>query len=833
MTLPSFLFDSHKRYKEETNRVVTWLVETAQKCGFLPSLETTPTRQSGRLKGKARKMAREKEKAEVDETIASATRFTVTVNHFTDLADRIANHKPRVKVPNLILSLVRSAITQRKRCADWFHKRATTEEVKIDNSKHWHFISVLELVLKILEPNSVSESTRSNKAPTKNMGAAKKSGKEFDKSTNIYDVLYIDDEDTTATEGNPISSVRSVSPNTPPPSTNVVYELETTEEEAFFALFCIFEDLNQLRRFLSDLWRDYAARKLNLMSVSVTTNLAINLVRRAEQDLMATFPTLKSFDDVSETFNAVMSMIKSQHPSCKENDATVALEDLLYMSTHSAMKFYCGLVKQKMPVFLQRTGIDDSTKTPRTTTERDRMLEEQIILLESLSEFFCLTEFTCHTPIEDELTNGLRSAFDDNNVPLFLAFAAQTFVDIYTILGENVGRGLSELQASAIQIASTILEYRSNTPVAFAKCPTFTAAGIEKVDQFIGDWILKDLIGNMKREKFRDYRSVPQEPHALLKRHPLLCGLFQFKLSTYLRYMSVDLAQSWGTILYVAYLYEACRRAGHLKETWPDMELVMNIHTRERMFAGRIPQTSEEFLKCMQLTLGMSLASFSRSNRAGRTKTVNKNRRGLAFETPVMNVFPKQWDQPGDAMLTTSTVGDLLMNPRYASTLEITPSGSEDQHLTKKESMLQKQWEKSHTLTPLQLLDTVCNAIFDEEAMVRFDYLSLHTRCLRLLSAVRTVIDDQLRDRFGEHYIDGESQLCYVIYCIFFEAAEPKRSRENLKPKTLLESSMLKKASEVVRTYIEREGSVECDKLEKTCVYWSKKSALSSDLRKR
>ena len=292
-----------------------------------------------------------------------------------------------------------------------------------------------------------------------------------------------------------------------------------------------------------------------------------------------------------------------------------------------------------------------------------------------------------------------------------------------------------------------------------------------------------------------------------------------------MRYISVDLAESWGSILYVAYLYEACRRAEYLQQIWPDMELVMDIHTRERMFAGRIPQNPEEFLKCMQLTLGMSLVNFSRSNRLDHIKPPGRKRKVFTM-SPLSNLFPMQWNASGDAMLTINTIEDLIMNPQFASTLPNTPLPGDDENLAPKHSPLQKQWLKSHKMTPLQLLDTLRNAISAEEYMLRFDYISLHTRCLRLLRTLRTALDDQLRDHFGPRYIDDERHLCYVIYFIFSEAAEPKISGGTTKPKTIFESSMLKEASAVVETYIKQEGSMECDKLEKTCLCWPRNESL-------
>ena len=287
----------------------------------------------------------------------------------------------------------------------------------------------------------------------------------------------------------------------------------------------------------------------------------------------------------------------------------------------------------------------------------------------------------------------------------------------------------------------------------------------------------------------------------------------------------MELVGAWGSVLYVAHLYEACRQGGYLKQIWPDMEVVMDVHSRQRIFAGRVPQTPAESLKCMQLTLGVSPVNFARSNRLNGVKRSYKNRRELSFDSPVMNLFQKQWVETGDTILTMSTVQGLLLNQQPASTLHNTTARDENQNLVQKQSLLEKQWATSHKMTPLQLLDTLCNAISAEEHILRFDYISLHVRCLQVLRTLQTVLSDQLRHCFGSHYIDNEMQLFYIIYYIFKEAAEFAKLGKSLKQKPVFETSMLKQASEVVEACIEREGSLECDKLEKICVSWSRNKA--------
>lgn len=66
------------------------------------------------------------------------------------------------------------------------------------------------------------------------------------------------------------------------------------------------------------------------------------------------------------------------------------------------------------------------------------------------------------------------------------------------------------------------------------------------------------------------------------------------------------------------------------------------------------------------------------------------------------------------------------------------------------------------------------------------------------------------------------TQLPFVVGYVFMVAAETEKFGESIKPKDKIESLMLKKASETVHGFIEREGGVECDKLKKTRVFRSR-----------
>jgi hypothetical protein len=75
-----------------------------------------------------------------------------------------------------------------------------------------------------------------------------------------------------------------------------IYQLETpkdkanAEAEKLFALFCLFDDLQNLRKFLVELWTGYGASRVDLITASVTTNAAFQLAVRTQEEMLAAYP---------------------------------------------------------------------------------------------------------------------------------------------------------------------------------------------------------------------------------------------------------------------------------------------------------------------------------------------------------------------------------------------------------------------------------------------------------------------------------------------------------------------------------------------------------------
>lgn len=80
-------------------------------------------------------------------------------------------------------------------------------------------------------------------------------------------------------------------------------------------------------------------------------------------------------------------------------------------------------------------------------SDRDKFLEDKILLIELLLEFY----FHCHTtkpnppPVEDEFTLLLQTMFETKEITLPLVFAATLFLDIQHILRGEVDYGFKRL----------------------------------------------------------------------------------------------------------------------------------------------------------------------------------------------------------------------------------------------------------------------------------------------------------------------------------------------------------------------------------------------------
>ncbi|KAJ3033787.1 hypothetical protein HDV00_005828 [Rhizophlyctis rosea] len=260
--------------------------------GYLDQLHSTKVI-SARLKGKARKQAREAGQPTNPAPLTGQTQppskvTKIPVGEIIALADFVTSKgKPTVKVPLRVFLAAQRAVLGRKRCTAWFlSKGLKSEQEARSNEAHWYFLFVFEKVVEVLSPfverspDQKSEAQSTEGAADDSYKLGSHEGLEDQNSFSILDSIPFDiNEDLGATAG-PSTPKASPRGSTPGSGNLVLYTIESDQDKAEFrfSIFCFFDDLHTLRSFINQTWSNYNIGTINIMTASVTTDDALEIV---------------------------------------------------------------------------------------------------------------------------------------------------------------------------------------------------------------------------------------------------------------------------------------------------------------------------------------------------------------------------------------------------------------------------------------------------------------------------------------------------------------------------------------------------------------------------
>ena len=314
------------------------------------------------------------------------------------------------------------------------------------------------------------------------------------------------------------------------------------------------------------------------------------------------------------------------------------------------------------------------------------MTEDQIILLEILPVFCVLGQARHGLFALDELTKGLGNLYRTKEIPLWLVFSAQIFLDITHILRESIGDTYVQIKRTAIVTKismSRIMESPSHT----VNWPKQNQEHTKNVWEFAQDWIMTDGIDRLSQGFYSEsFPSYDHEPYGLLKNHPLLCGTIESSLRLSVRETGIHLSMAWGSILYVGHLYNALRQARVIDLEWPDMDLFITIHSAKTLFVGDLPTTVEDCMKRYDLMMGMGVENFAKNKRDRRAAKVIHSKAGprdWQSDSPVIHTIKERYlTQRGSIAWSVQNI-EAIMSEKSQENLP--------QHL-------RNRWNKSHQL---------------------------------------------------------------------------------------------------------------------------------------
>ena len=323
--LPSFLFPSYKQYKADTDAVATWLAKTARQCGYAnKTFEQSSSQQKAqKLKGRARKLARDAARNKTsdgqndDRIPPECRKYLFAIKDFVSLAEWIAKSTdPRLKIPSSFVTVLNRAIIVRKRHYKWWYSQSeghdsTTKEGEQANNSHGYFIDVLEKVKEVFQQRIPTQSL--SDPPTQFAGKAPApEGSVNAHLVNLFENLNVE-EPSDAFLKSAADSSGGKPVNTP--LEQYCVDQAPDIEEVYFALHWLFNDIHHIRQYLRQVWDGYRQREFDLVAVSITTNTAIDFVKRLEEDFVGTFPDHADFRNNFDVLYAILCLANGQAPS--------------------------------------------------------------------------------------------------------------------------------------------------------------------------------------------------------------------------------------------------------------------------------------------------------------------------------------------------------------------------------------------------------------------------------------------------------------------------------------------------------------------------------------
>ena len=643
---------------------------------------------------------------------------------------------------------------------------------------------------------------------------------------NKYSELSSDDSEDDA-EDTPDIDLPRVSSSIP----NATFEPEMLRAEAIYAIVMFLGDMERVRLYIEALWKDYKLGDVDLITAAVTTNTAIDLLERPHDEL--TQRVMPRFDDdfwtmAFSTFALLQGYTTGQidgnmmaHYLVDERDINMGrIYDYTMLPISQILFCLPDIDSGKLPIKSGVNGIYDPDTAFGQLPFRSRWQQYGILLPELFSDIvYGLGHATgsqqnCHAFYVDAIVRQMDRYIRTREISFQLTFAMRIFMDINFTLGSDASRGRQYLQESARQMIKR-LEKR---PSVEGTTDTIWHKHYETVIETLHSNAARCV--NFDLRILKSHRGLEEADWLIADRHPLLSGLLMFQLQMAYSEFGLALANAFTSILSAAHLYQACRHSGQVQD-WTDMDFVLELHGREEAFGGRIPTNIDDSNRAFQLVSG-----FSNRIIDGKCVTVHGHvcncaekcgLRGVQDQLKILSICRKRSSNHDRTHVQDdmSAIEALLRDLKAgeAKDLQTSNRGKSRRRAFRKEK---KHSGAKFSIT--QLLSVLEKGLLLETTSIRFDYLSLHLRCLRIFRDIKQVSDEYLVKEVGADYIENNTQLSTLTGWIFrFETLEMEQAMgikpDNGKPR----SHLLSGAREVFRQILGNgnEGRKEMLALEK------------------
>lgn len=301
--------------------------------------------------------------------------------------------------------------------------------------------------------------------------------------------------------------------------------------------------------------------------------------------------------------------------------------------------------------------------------------------------------------------------------------------------------------------------------------------------------IVNDSIMAKRDEIFGKVLFGPGKPFYLFSQHPMLCGLLRFAITLKHQQCGMVKTNYQGFVLAAAHLYNAAQQDGSMSMSWVAMDELFTLWNPEQIYFGPTPTEPAAWYNRYLYVEGMPAEYFAQNKRKRRSITKPKRDYKQPFQYPsLMWTLLERYckTNPQSPGMTTQEV-ELLLSKR----------DHDQEHAGSRSSRLRKQWDKSHKLSPVQLLNVLRDWIAEEEPKMLFNYFGIYKHCLGLMRSLVKAMRGGFEPWIGSQPFDI-NRAAYALPEFIFEHCISPNSRNRKAGK-----AMLKRVGQAIEVSIE------------------------------
>ncbi|KAH7304103.1 hypothetical protein B0I35DRAFT_472101 [Stachybotrys elegans] len=754
--LPSSLVSAYQQYKKDTDSVAAWLASTAKACGY-PS----------DLLGKARKDAK-KPKSCVSIPLETTPSYLIAVKDFVPLAEFIfASSKPLVSVPQSFVD--------------------TIDRVIHSDASHSYFVEVLKKVRDVLRPC---------------MPAATQSLDPLNDMSNWFKDLNTNEHTPEFLDLPELERPRNAQGD------DNIYEVEPQKsfEDALVAYAIMMNDLNRIRSYIKWIWTNHRDGHFELANAAVATNTGIELARNLMDQVLPIFEDQGGAVAMLEKFSFICARregfsaddILSWGPDGKNEDV-YEVADRTYLNASLLLDALTRtLPPNHLPIYKEGTfGTYNPQSDRKLKKGRAKFNEDLVVLAEFFPEAVTVARHVPNYLVEDEFIRGIRELDQTGKIPFYLIYATQILLDVHHIIRDRASTALDSLIKQTATMDDELNRHtifhmnlkNENWPASNDRA----LRKFQKSLQLFGQdpvFLAKQRIAQKAGSP-----AISSGRHRLLVHSPILCGLVLYHFRAGMHDLGIAVANAWGSIAYLAHLYNALRNECLLDRKWADMEAVQTILGDFNLFTEGRPVNKKDYLQRLLLHMGYSASAFTAPSRAGP--------RGIKNVAPVSCMFVEKYLRGSRQVdLSPEHVDKILSRSRFQEegsvkdgTLVLTQIDDANE-IKKRQSKQRKKVAEGALLSPGELLKSLVLVLGAETLEFSFPYLLMHRQCWEFLRHIKEACDRALKQLYSAAYIEKESQLPFVVGYIFMAGSEDQGG----------DGALIRAAAEVVNSLIESEA---------------------------